>query len=253
MVNKDELKMEVATLTEGYDMISVTNEEEYAAAIKMQDAAYARKKAIEEWFAPKVEAANRAHKLLTTERGEMVKPLDAFIRHISGETGSYKAEQQRKEQARLDAVRKEAERVEAEQRARAAKEAEELRKKQEAERKAAEEVFKNSPAELAKAKAKMEAEQAAERARQEAKAAASIIDTSLLPTMASKSEVGPGRSLVETWDFEVTDEATVPDAYKTLDLSKIRKQVQLTKDKTNIPGIRIFKKTELRRAGGRRE
>jgi hypothetical protein len=249
MVNQKELKMEIARIAEGADMLSVETRADYEALIKHEDTAVAIKKQVEEYWNPPIAKANALHKELTGKRGEMLKPLEAFIAACRKAGGAFLAFEQKREQERLDAIRREAERIRKEQEARQAAEVEALRQKQEAERKAVEEAFKNSPEELAKAKARLEAEQAAQREAQ-ARRAAEMIDTSLVPATAAKVSAGAGRSAVETWTYEVVDESLVPAAYKVLDLSKIKKQVQLTKDKTNIPGIRPYKTVETRRTGG---
>ena len=249
MVNQEELKMEIAKMTEGADMLSVETRADYEALIKHEDTAVTIKKQVEEYWNPPIAKANALHKELTGKRGEMLKPLEAFIAACRKAGGAFLALEQKREQERLDAIRRETERIRKEQEAKLAAEAEALRQKQEAERKAAEEAFKNSPEELAKAKARLEAEQAAQREAQARAAAASMVDTSLIPSTAAKVSAGDGRSTVETWTYEVMDEAAVPDSYKVLDLAKIKKQVQLTKDKTNIPGIRPYKTMETRRTG----
>lgn len=252
------IKTEIAKITEGQELISVTTREEYAALCRQEDIAVGLKKQVLAYFdgtEDKPGPVPKAYSLwkdLCGKRGDLVKPLDTFIALSKSVGNAFLASEQRKEQARLDAIRKEAERIKAEQEARAAKEAEELRQRQEAERKAAEQAFRNSPAELAKAKARLEAEQAAERARQAAKAQEEAIDTSMMPTQAAKVSAGDNRTMVETWDYEMIDEALIPRAYMIIDTAKIRKQVQLTKNLTNIPGIRPIKKMEVRRAGGPR-
>lgn len=251
------IKTDIAKLTEGQELISVTTRAEFDALCRQEDIAVGLKKQVLAYFdgtEDKPGPVPKAYSLwkdLCGKRGDLVKPLDTFIALSKRVGNAFLADEQRKEQARLDAIRKEAERIKAEQEAQLAKEAEELRQRQEAERRAAEEAYKNSPEGLAKAKAELEARQAAERARQAAKAE-EVIDTSMIPTQAAAVKAGDGRTMVETWDYEITDETLIPRAYMTIDTSKIRKQVQLTKNLTNIPGIRPIKKMEVRRAGGPR-
>lgn len=54
-----------------------------------------------------------------------------------------------------------------------------------------------------------------------------------------------GISTRETWGYEVTDIDAVPDEWKVLDQKGLAAQVRVTKEKTDIPGIRVFKKTTL--------
>ena len=93
-----------------------------------------------------------------------------------------------------------------------------------------------------------------EKARQQAAALAKQaekagIDTSLIPMEAPKVEAGDGRALVQTWVFEVVDEAKVPREYLVIDEVKIRKVVQALKDKTNTSGIVARMEASVRRTG----
>jgi hypothetical protein len=187
MNDTNDIKKQVMELTEGHDLLSISTEEDYAGAMKLADAAYERKKSIEEWFKPKVEAANATHKLLTKERGELVKPLDALISHINRIGGAYKAQQTRQAQIAQDAALK------------AAKKA--------------------------------------------------GVDTSLIPVEAPKVDLGEGRTIVETWGFEILDENLIPREYLIVDEVKIRKIVVAMKDKTAIPGVTAVKQESIRRTG----
>jgi len=51
---------------------------------------------------------------------------------------------------------------------------------------------------------------------------------------------------VEVWDFEIADKTKVPEEYKVVDEKKVRIVVKAMKDKTNIPGIRVYKKLSER-------
>lgn len=93
-----------------------------------------------------------------------------------------------------------------------------------------------------------------EKARQQAaalqeQAAKAGIDTSLIPTEAPKADLGSGRTLVQTWTYDIVDEAQVPREYLMLDTAKIQKVVTAMKDKTNIPGIRVRQEASTRRTG----
>jgi len=51
------------------------------------------------------------------------------------------------------------------------------------------------------------------------------------------------------WKFRVVDEAKIPCAYHTVDLQKIRRVVQSTEGKIEVPGIEIYQEKEIA-AGG---
>lgn len=242
------IKREIAVLTAGAELISVETREDYEVLIKQEDTAIAFKKQVEDYWNPSIAKAHALHKELTGKRGEMLKPLEEFISVCKRVGGAFLAAEQRREQERLDAMRKEAERIRREQEAKLAAEQAAFRAKQEAERKAAEEAFKNSPEELAKAKARLEAAEQAQR-EAEARKAEEMMDTSLVPQSAAKVSAGAGRATVETWTFEVVDESLVPRKYLVLNTKAIQSEVTSFKDKTSIPGIRAVKETSTRRIG----
>lgn len=55
-----------------------------------------------------------------------------------------------------------------------------------------------------------------------------------------------GTYLTKHWTWEVEDQLKIPSRYFTLDLLKINKEVREQKDKTNIPGIRVFQEASSR-------
>lgn len=242
------IKNQIMVLTEGAELISCDSRSDYELLVKQEDAAVAFKKQVEDYWNPSIAKAHALHKELTGKRAEMLKPLEAFIAVTKKVGGAFLALEQRREQERLDAMRREAERIRREQEAKLAAEQAAFRAKQEAERKAAEEAFKNSPAELAKAKARLEAEQQAQRER-EARQAEEMIDTSLVPSEAAKVSAGAGRTSVKTYTYRVVDESLVPRKYLVLNTKAIQSEVTCFKEKTNIPGIEVVEETSTRRTG----
>lgn len=250
-----DIKQEIAMLTDGADMISCETREEYGILCRQADAANAIKKQVEAyWDGTKdnpgpIPKAYSLWKDLTTKRGAMLKPLEAFLATCGRVGGAFLALEQKREQEMLDALRREAEAIRARQEAELAKQAAELKAKQEAERKAQELAFKNSPAELAKAKARMEAEQAEARRRMEEEAKARMVDTAAIPVTVDKVSAGEGRTTVQTWTFRVTNEALVPRQYLILDTKAIGAVITALKEKANIPGIEAVMETSVRRTG----
>lgn len=249
------IKKDIAVLCEGADLMVCETRADYELLLKQEDIANSMKKQVEAYWNGTKDAPGpipKAYSLwkdLTEKRGAMLKPLDTFLATCRRVGGGFLALEQKREQERLDALRREAEAIRARQEAELARQAAELKAKQEAERKAAEEAFKNSPAELAKAKARMEAEQAEAKRRLEEEARAKMVDTSALPTKADKVETGEGRTMVQTWTFDVVDEALVPRQYLMLDTKAIAKVVTALKDRANIPGIKVRMETSVRRTG----
>jgi len=285
------IKTEIATLTEGMEFLSVTTRPEYECLLKQENAAVILKRQIESyWDGTKekpgpVKKAYDTWKDLTTKRGEMLKPLEAFLKAVNRIGGSYLAEEQRKAQEQAVALAREAARIREAQEAEARKAADALkarqeaelaaqRASQEAERKAQaaerarkEAEFKNSPAEKARIaaefKAKQDAEraeqerqaeilrvrQAEERAEQERRAKAQMLDTSQVPQAPTRADPGEGRTTVQIWTYDVEDEALVPRKYLMLDHKAIKAVVTALKDKAGIAGIKPRRETGIRRIG----
>jgi len=242
------IKNQIATLVEGAELISVTSKAEYEALMRQENMAYAFKKQVEDYFGPDIKKAHELHKSLTSKRGEIIKPIETFLGVCRSVGGAFLALEQRREQKRLDALRKQAEEMRREQEAKIAAEAEALRVKQEAERKAQEIAFKNSPAELARAKARMEAERLAAEAELQRKRD-SVIDTSMMPTEAAKVSAGEGKATVQTWTYDIVDENAIPRQFMTPNLVAIKAMVTAMKDKCNIPGVKVRMETSVRRTG----
>lgn len=249
------IKKDISVLCEGADLMVCETRQDYELLLKQEDLANNMKKQVEAYWNGSKEAPGpipKAYSLwkdLTEKRGQMLKPLDTFLATCRRVGGGFLALEQKREQERLDALRREAEAIRARQEAELARQAAELKAKQEAERKAAEEAFKNSPAELAKAKARMEAEQAEAKRRLEEEARAKMVDTSALPTKADKVETGEGRTVVQTWTFDIVDESLIPRQFLIPNLVAIKAMVTALKDKSNIPGIKVRMETSVRRTG----
>ena len=58
-----------------------------------------------------------------------------------------------------------------------------------------------------------------------------------------------GVSERKTWDYEIVDEKLIPDEHKFINHQSIRGVVKAMKDKTNIPGVRVFQKSTLASQG----
>lgn len=64
-----------------------------------------------------------------------------------------------------------------------------------------------------------------------------------------KDEDAPGPvQVVELWDFKVEDEEQLPPQYMIVDLAAIRSAVRAQKGETRIPGVRVFRKHQVRQA-----
>jgi len=71
-------------------------------------------------------------------------------------------------------------------------------------------------------------------------------DSSVTAPLAPATPKIKGVSTPKVWDFEITDASKVPDQYKTIDEKKIRGVVKALKADANIPGVRVYQKTQIR-------
>ncbi len=91
----------------------------------------------------------------------------------------------------------------------------------------------------------------AKRKAEEAAIAAAVAtdDESMLDMVPSKVESAPevaGVSYAEVLDFEVVDQAAVPETYKMVDTKKLRAAVMAGGETVKIPGVRVFKRKQMR-------
>ena len=106
MVKVEQIENQVATLTEGADMLAVSTRQEYEALCRQEDTAVAIKKQVEEYFGPDIKKAHELHRSLTSKRKALVDPLDKFIAVCKSVGGAYLMTEQRakeEQQARLTA------------------------------------------------------------------------------------------------------------------------------------------------------
>lgn len=172
-----EIEKSIATLTQGNELITCHTRAEYETLIYQDDiAAGFEKQVAEYWDGSKekpgpVSKAYSLWKDLTSKRKAMLDPLKAFRSAVSGVTGPFLQAEQRKEQERLDALVSQADEMRRKQEAELAKQAEKLRKEQEAEAKRLAdhaEVLRKQQAALAAAQAEKFKNSPAEKARQAA-------------------------------------------------------------------------------------
>jgi hypothetical protein len=189
-------------------------------------------KAIKTFFAPLKAKAHAAWKELCDAENKELGKLAPVVASLNRTVADYKAEQDRKRrEAELERIRAEQERKRLEEKA--------LRKAQEAEARA-----KAAKDEETRRTAQAEADKIIAQAADEEK---KIVPASIVPE-APRTE---GLAMRENWDFEIVDEIAIPREYLIPDDVKIRKVVKIMKDKTNIPGIRVFNQPTMRRIGAR--
>lgn len=86
------------------------------------------------------------------------------------------------------------------------------------------------------------------------RAAIELGDESYLDLVSIDSESVPkvpGIVFSEVTGIEITDESAIPDEYKKIDTSAIRKVVQALGEQHGIPGVTMSKKTQVRVSAGK--
>lgn len=154
-----------------------------------------------------LDAEKKARENLTSAKGILAAAIGGWLR---------KKEEEAKEKARKERERIEAERL---------KKAEEMEKK---------------------------AQELKEQGTPEAMAAAINLDTKVedildaeLPTIKiEKPQKVSGMKTVDYWKFEIVNPAEIPREYLIPDEKKIGQVVRAMKDKTKIPGVRIWVETK---------
>lgn len=198
-------------------------------------------------------------------RDELVRPLNTVVKKINAgfkdvssalETAldayrrpmtAYQSELARQRAEAEATARKERERLEAEARAKADAEMAAARKAQEeaeAARAAAtvEDPFAALLAEDTAAEAERRAAEQAEAARQ----AIRDIRTIDVPVVAAPKVTGSASKTFTVWDFEIIDPERVPLRYRPIDRSLIAKEVRESKEATEIEGVRVFSRIEVK-------
>lgn len=236
--------MEVLTLAKA---VVIKTEDDYSAA----DAAVA--------------AIKNAQKAAEAKRTGLVKPLNDTVKKINAEfkpvdaafeealgcyrrpMSAYQAELDRQRREAEEAARKERERLEAEARAKAEAEMAAARKAQEEADAARAAVDTDDPfAALLAADDLEEAERKAAEQAEAAKQALREVHAVNVPVVTAPKVTGSASKTFTVWEFEITDPALVPLAYRPIDTAAIARDVKAGKDECKIPGVRVFSRIEVR-------
>lgn len=212
----------------------------YAEAGQMIDAMKAKRKEVEGFFAPMVEAAHAAWKALTEKRRSYTDPLDEAVSALTQKYAAYKRRVD--EEVAAERRRQEQEAQERE-RARLKAEAEERERQAEEARKAAEIADTREEAQQLEAIADTMAAEATV-----IKQEAATVEAPVLP-LSSPIEHVKGPSVRANWTFRVTDKMALikavaagqvsPEALETND-TYLRARAKADKDTVRIPGVQFF-------------
>lgn len=210
-----EIEEKTQVTTNSLDRIEVKTNEDNSKATECLKGVKGLQKSIKETFRPHIETAHKAWKNLISEEKKHLEPLIRCEEILKGKIGAFLQEQEairRKEQQKQDELaRKAAER----ERARLEKKAEKLKSKGEEDK--AEEILEE---------------------------AENVHKPSIL--VESNVQKQEGVSTTKAWKFRIENEALVPRTFLIVDESKIRKQVNVTKGETNIPGISVYCEENVR-------
>jgi len=224
----NELETQALSLSSGASVLAVVDQVTLTAANGMLLAIKGLRKQIDETFNPIIDKAHQAHREALDQKKRHEEPLALAERTIKGRIGAYLQEEDRKRrEAEAAAYRAEQERIRLE--------AEATRKAEEALRRA----------EAAEAKGETEKADAI------LNRATASIDKTLAaipvppPAPAPRPITAPGISSREVWLFQVVDPSLIPREYLSVDETKIRKIVQITKGGTNIPGVRVWSEKQI--------
>lgn len=192
---------------------------------------------------PFVEAAKRNLATARDELNRWLDPAQAIDDALARKVKDYETQERlaaEAEEKRVNDERRRVAALEAEERRKvAAAQAETDRKAREKEIKAQQAAgeLKAREAEKQRKQAAADAEAAKERADAEAKASvAAVQDVTVKPDIPTVAGVPSRRN----WRWEVVDESKIPDSYWMLNDLKIGAETRALKEKTAIPGIRVY-------------
>lgn len=201
-----ELQAEAAAVLAESQALVVIDSHSYGLAADRLKGLKSLSKKVNDWFQPLVDSAFRAHKQLTTRRGETLKPIEAECARLTREMGTWKAEQDR-------LAREEAARL--------------ARAQQALEQRVQLEVAAALEAQGLSAEAESVVEQAIS------------MPAPVVPVAPSTPAV-QGISYRETWKHQIVDAALIPREWLIPDEQAIAAFVRSTKGAKQIPGIRIY-------------
>lgn len=190
------------------------------AAAELLKACALMKSKIKAVMDPIVDAAFRAHRTATAKRNELVKPVEEGEAHLKRLLGDFQL--------------REEERVRREQEEAAALAQEQL----EHQRQAIEEQALKAAEALEQAGLKDEADAALKRA-QEILANKSVEVTAPVPYQSVYRPAGVASR--DVWRWKLVDLSKVPAKYLMVNEKLVNAEVKVQKDKTNIPGIEVYR------------
>jgi hypothetical protein len=227
--------------------VVIRNESDYAAADAAIAAIKSAQKAAEAKRTSLVKPLNDTVKRINAEFRPVEEALEAALAAYRRPMTAYQTEQARLRAEAEAKARAERERIEAEARAKAQAELDAARKARaeaEALRSAAADAFEAALAEDRVADAEAEAEARMREAQQAIREGQMAVAT--IAADAPLKVTGSASKTYTIWDYEITDESAVPLRFRPVDHKALAAEVRATKGESNIPGVRIFSRVEVK-------
>jgi hypothetical protein len=233
-----EIESKRLTLLEAAEGLIIDDSDSEAIGWEIVNKIGSLKKMIEQDFQASKSAAHVAWKTICGQEAGHLERLDQPNKIVRGKLASWGEEKQRILQAAQEKAqeiaRKQAEGANRIAREQAEKEAEERRLQEALAAEAAgnteeAQAILDKPLEVAPIE----------------EIAAAIVPTMVLP------KVNGAGAMVKVWKFEIVEEAKVPREFLIVDTARVGKIVAAMKDRTKIPGVRVWSELEARRVGQR--
>lgn len=202
--NNPEIEKGIVNISDQAMSIVVKDNESFVMADGLLNAIKAMEKKIKDFFKPHKENAHKAWRTLCDAENAELAKLEPGATHIKAQNKNYLAIEEAKRQEEENRLRLEAQKAEEEKRL-------------------AESI-------------QLEAEGLQEEAE-------AVLDTPapiIMPTVEKTTPKADMRLYRKVWKFEVTDLSKLPDQYKIPNEIAIGQVVRALKEKTKIPGVRIW-------------
>lgn len=233
------LEQDARRMTAEINAVEVVDRTSYEQAGEMVRQATAYIRRVEDVLGPIVSAAHKAHQVAVQQRDMLLRPAQGAKRVLGERMAAWEAEQSRRRREAEETARRDRERQE-----RAAREAAELERRRH--QALAEEERLREAADLEATGDREGADRLLEQPLPDPHGVVAPPRFAPRPPPAEELEVPAvaGVSYRQTWDYEVTDEAAVPREFLMIDHKRVAGVVRALGEKANIPGIRpVVKRT----------
>lgn len=210
------IEQEQKGIAEQVNSLSIVNQETYETGASLKISLFSVRKRIKVFFDPMITKAKEAYVEIRETRDKYLKPTEALEETIKGKLRVYERQME--------------------------KEAEEARRKAEAEKQKAIDEENKRRKEEAEQKAKDEAEVMGldeKEVEVEKVEEATEEDVEVKQPQATISKV-PGLGIRKAWKWKIVDEKKIPKKYWVLNEVMINQEVRNNKENTGIPGIETF-------------